>query len=174
MSGTRRRARWLSEAGTSLVEVMIGLSLVVLVVPVLGSLLTSGGEGAARLQADSEAIDELRTQVFTIQRELRSAICIETPAPGAANAGPMLVFTTAANGTPYRVTYEVAGGELRRTVEGRPTHVAGTSLTSGRFEQIANPRRSVHIQLVVAPTGGGEHTALDTVVAGRNAWETSC
>ena len=156
----------------SLVEVVIGVSLMIMAVPMVGSLLSSGTQSAARLQADSETVDELRTQLFAIQRELRSAICIEQPGTGATTT--TLQFTTAANGTPYRVTYAVAAGELQRTVEGEATRIVGTSVVSGTFEHIANPRRSVRIRLTVRTEGAREAMQLQSVVAGRNAWETAC
>ena len=157
----------------SLVEVVIGVSLMILAVPMVGSLLSSGTHSAARLQADSETIDELRTQLFAIQRELRSAICIEQPGTGVTNS-TTLQFTTAANGTPYRVTYVVTGGELQRTVDGEATRTVGASLVSGTFEHIANPRRSVRIRLTVRTEGARDAMQLQSVVAGRNAWETAC
>ena len=166
-----RPGRARDERALTLVEMMIGLALLALVVPVLGPLMVSSMRSGGELQAQSEVVDELQLQVQAIARELRSAECIYEPAENSS--GDRLRFLTTANGDHYEVTYDVADGELVRTRDATSRDVGrGLVGSSAPFAQIANPRRSVEIDLHVQLDDDQRPKELRTTVAGRNAWRT--
>lgn len=171
-----RRTR---EAGMTLVEVLVAITLMVAIVPVFGPLLLSATRSARALTLQSQTLDELRLAVTTIGRELRSAECISSPVPNGP-AGAVLrfrtdAFLTATGHESYEVTYTAAAGELRREVTGSPgPTVAATGLVvvvpSDAFRQIFTPRRSVRLVLRVQSAPDSPVRDVATTIAGRNAW----
>ena len=176
--GSRRRLnRRAGEAGMTLVEVLVAMTLMVAIVPVFGPLLVSATKSARALGLQSQTLDELRLAVATIGRELRSAQCISLPVPNGP-AGSVLrfktdAFLTAAGHDSYEVTYTAVTGELRRQVTGSPgPTVAATGLVdpSDAFRQIFTPRRSVRLVLRVQSAPDSPVRDVATTIAGRNAW----
>jgi hypothetical protein len=163
------------ERGTSLVELMVACVLLVAIVPIFGPMMTSALRAGNEVRTHSEVLDELRLQVFAINRELRSAECIYEPAENAP--GNRLRFTTNANTSlTYEVTYEVVDGALIRT-QGSTERPVGSGIVAAAdgtepFDHIANPRRSVRITLPVQLDERHNPKVVATVVSGRNAWRT--
>jgi len=160
-----------SQDGMSLVETLIALALLSLIVPVLGPIMVSSARSGSELQTHSEVVDELQLQVAQIARELRSAECIYEPAENTS--GTTLRFLTDANSSSYEVSYSVVDGALVRT---RDTTVRGVGRgivgPASPFLQIANPRRSVEIDLQIRLDDDQGAKRVRTTVAGRNAWRT--
>jgi type II secretory pathway pseudopilin PulG len=159
-----------------LIEMVVAVALLGLIVPIFGPIMITSITATDELSANSQVLDELRLQLASISRELRSAECVTAPAE--SSAGSTLSFTTAANGaslgsTADPVSYTVVGTELVRTQ-------AGESRTVGRgivgpaqpFRQVTTPRRSVEISLEVRVLATDPVQRINTVVAGRNAWRT--
>lgn len=178
-----RRRR--DERGTSLIEVMIAISLMMAVTPIVASVMTSTLQAGVATEDQSRTVDELRQQMFAVSRELRSASCIRTPiAPNTP--GDTLFFTTesqvGSTATARHLHYQVAGGELiRKEYDGTDLATANVTATrtvgpglqsaSSTFELRETPRRSVVVKLQIR---FGERTTqtLETTIAGRNAWLT--
>lgn len=161
------------EGGISLIDVTVSAALFGVVVAAFGPLLTRSIESTDAVQNESRAIDEIRVAVSRLDSELRSAECISAPAAGSS--GSTLTFRTlAGNGGAYSVTYRVAGDELLRD-EGTATSVVGEGLvTNGaEFRHTANAgqRASVAVNLQVRFEAGHDPRAVQTSIAGRNAWE---
>ena len=175
MSILRRRRPARGEIGLTVLELVVAVSLLVVVVPVAGSVMTGGTNQATRVQAASETLDELRGQLYALQHELRSASCIDLPAvvaPASSASGTTLRFTTQYGGSPYEVTYDIVGGELRRTV-GANTTVVG-NIVDGDFTSVATPRRRVDVRLVTQVDSRTRAREVETTVAARNGWAVAC
>ena len=69
-----RRVR--REHGFTLVETMVAVLLISVVIAVFGPVLSSSFEAGEMLSNESRAIDEIRTAVGRIDRELRSACSV--------------------------------------------------------------------------------------------------
>jgi prepilin-type N-terminal cleavage/methylation domain-containing protein len=166
---------WNDQRGFSLMEMMVAVALIGIIVPIFGPMMVTTLRTTDELSANSQVLDELRLQLATINRELRSAECFSSPAGNAS--GSTLRFTTAAdfglgsNAAP--VAYTVVGTELIRT-QGGETRVVGTNLVGPAqpFRQITSPRRSIEIRLDVRVLPNDPVQRIETVVAGRNAWRT--
>lgn len=174
MSAFRRLQE--DERGVTLVELIVAMALLAIAAPIVGMAMVSSLRATDEMAVSSQVLDELRLQVTAISRELRSATCITSP--GENTSGTTLTFTTASNGldpnhVDSRVTYEVVGGELRRT-QGSATSVVSRGIVGPvtPFRQVTTPRRSVHIDFSVRLLDGDPAQQIGTVVAGRNAWRT--
>lgn len=161
-----------AESGFSMVEVLVATVLFSAVVAVMGPVMTSALRSGHVAQNESRAIDEIRIAVGRIDRELRSAECITTPAAG--QSGSVLTFTTYASGALYTVTYAVSDGRVVRTVGTDTQYVAeGVVGTSQEFRHAAaNPGRrdSVTVELNVRFEEDHAPRVVTTTIAGRNAW----
>lgn len=165
------------ERGITLVELIVAMAILAIAAPIVGTVMVSSLRATDEMSSSSQVLDELRLQVTAISRELRSATCITSPAENSA--GTTLTFRTASNGLDANdngsiVTYEVLGGELRRTQgSGSPSVVSrGIVGPVAPFRQVTTPRRSVHIDFSVRLLDGDPAQDIGTVVAGRNAWRT--
>ncbi|HVM41315.1 MAG TPA: hypothetical protein VM618_11130 [Acidimicrobiia bacterium] len=164
------------ERGTSLIEISVAMILISAVVVVLGPVMTSSLRSGRVVANESRAIDEMRIAIARIDRELRSACYVETPAKGAS--GSVLSFwTKAGTGGLYQVTYQVADGRLvRTTADGSETTGDGLVVTSNEFSHVENntaTRAQIGISLQVRFEDSNSPRLLATTVAGRNTW-TSC
>lgn len=167
------RARFRSQAGITLLEMSIAMTLITIVGAVFLPLLDTATRSVRPMQAQSDAVDDLRNSLATIGRELRSAVCVTSPSANTGSSN-VLTFTTEANGSPYTVTYTVANGQLLRQVDGasRITLVgSGLVVPQQAFTYIATPRRSVSVTLNYQPDPTQSSRQLSTVMAGRNSWE---
>ena len=164
---------WRSERGMSLVEMVVAMSLMLAVVGVFGPVLTSAMNSGKVVQDQSRAIDEIRIAVARIDKELRSAQCISAPLAG--QSGSTLTFVSlAGTGGAYTVTYSVApDGHLTRTRGGVCQPVGeGLVVTSEEFSHLTNAgqRGEIVIKLQVRFENGTSPRAVETTIAGRNAW----
>jgi type II secretory pathway pseudopilin PulG len=170
-SPRRRRHR---EAGFTVLEMVVAIGLMTVLGAITGPVLVSAMNGASRVQAESDSVDQLRLALVGIGRELRSAECIDQPAlNGATSAsGPTLDFTTDANGANYEVAYIFTGGTLTRQVAGATAHVLASGIVSGSFVHWSTPRQSVVVQVSVQLDPKQAAQSVTTTVAGRNAWRS--
>jgi type II secretory pathway component PulJ len=167
-----RRLRHAADAGITLVEVVVAVSLLSIVSAVFLPLLASATRTVAPMQTKSQSIDSLRNALASIGRELRSARCVAEPAANTA-AGNVLRFTTEANNVTHEVTYTAGGGQLLRQVTGesRVTLLETGLVNPGdAFTHIATPRRTVKAVFHLQPDPARPVVDLSTVMAGRNAW----
>ena len=121
---------------------------------------------------DHQTVDDLRSSLAMIGRELRSALCITQPSANGPS-GNVLRFTTEANDQQYEVTYTVTNGTLLRQVTNQSQVIlVGTGLTGqdAAFTYIATPRRTVKVDFTYQPDPTQPGRELSTVMAGRNAW----
>ena len=165
------------QAGMSLIELLVAISLMTAIVAVFGPVMTAAMNSGRRVEAQSGNLDELRVAMASIGRDLRSADCIYVPTipVGSDNAySDWLTFDTQSNNTFTYVEYHVTtGGQLTRELngDGNVKTVATGLLNPGTtFRQWATPRRSVELQLEVRLDAGQGSRQLRSTIAGRNAW----
>ena len=177
LAAALRRVRASGERGFSLVESMVAVALFGCIVVVMGPVMTSGLAAGRQVDHESRALDEARTAIARIDRELRSAC--EVSAPAVGNSGSVLTFKTqaGANGATYEVTYSIVGGVLTRVEGGASQAVAdGLVVTSQEFTHTENAnatRAQIGVDLDVTFEAGGSPRRLSTVISGRNTW-TAC
>lgn len=168
-------ARFRSEAGITVLELSVSLILISIVSAAFLPVLDMATRSVRPMQAQSVAVDDLRSSLATIGRELRSALCITQPSANGAS-GNVLQFTTEANDQQYQVTYTVTNGKLlrQRTNETQVILVgSGLSGQSPAFTYIATPRRTVKVDLTYQPDPAEPGRELVTTMAGRNAWSAT-
>ena len=166
-------ARLRSQVGVTITEMVVSMTLITTVAAVFLPILGTATRSVRPMQAQSEAIDDLRNSLATIGRELRSALCVAEPAANTGS-GNVLRFTTEANNEQYEVTYTVTGGQLIRSRpdEGQLTLVAsGLVGEADAFTFIANPRQTVKVQFTFQPDPTQPGRDLSTVMVGRNAYQ---
>jgi len=176
----RRRNLWArSEAGLTIMELVITMSLLSIVGAVFLPILATSSRSVRPLQVKSQSIDSLRNALAAIGREMRSAACVTEPAPGDdaahAVASNRLRFTTEANNTTYEVTYTAVDGQLLRQVTGEDTVTllqTGLVHPEDAFTHIKTPRRTVKVVFHFQPDPKEPALDLSTVMAGRNAWQS--
>lgn len=162
-----------SQAGVTVTELVVTMTLVGLVSAVFLPLLATATRSVPPMQAQSRAVDDLRNSLATIGRELRSAMCITAPSANGPSSN-VLSFTTEANNERYDVTYTVTGGELIRSRpdEGQLTLVAsGLVGQDDAFTYIANPRQTVKVHFTFQPDPAHPGRELSTEMVGRNAYQ---
>ena len=162
-----------AQAGVTITEVVVSMTLVGLVSAVFLPLLATATRSVPPMQAQSKAVDDLRNSLATIGRELRSAMCVTSPSANGASSN-VLSFTTEANNERYEVTYTVTGGQLirNRPDQGQVTLVAsGLVGEQNAFTYIANPRQTVKVQFTFKPDPAEPGRELSTEMVGRNAWQ---
>ena len=72
------------DRGVTLVELMISMALMGLVVAIVAATLGLAQRTTNRIESSSNAIDAARLVSATLDRELRSAVCIKEPVPNQA------------------------------------------------------------------------------------------
>jgi len=164
--------RSLRDDGVTVVEVSLAMILVTVALGAFGPMLTTSLRSATSVQSQSENLDNLQIALTSIERELRSADCITSPAENAQ--GATLDFTTTANNTNYEVVYSLSGGKLTRTATPGTTALIAEHVvnTTDAFQQVATPRRTVVVTFRVQSSGSAPARSITTTVAGRNAWRT--
>lgn len=172
-----------TDAGISLVELMVAMTLMMAIVPIVGPVMISSLSTSSHNEEQSRTIDEFRGQLYAISRELRSASCIQTPTV-ADTPGNTLQFTTTSEtvgGTsaPHDVRYQAivdsSGGRLIRTdVATGGQRFVGPGLVSPNttFTLRSTPRRSIEIVLQLQFSSRRSVQTLRTTITGRNAWTT--
>jgi Tfp pilus assembly protein PilW len=174
-----------SETGTSLVEVMIAMMIMVIVGPIMASVMISTLQAGKATEDQSRVVDELRQQMYAVSRELRSTSCIDEPT--VANApGNTLRFTTqsqtgsvtTSHDLQYQVVTQPTGTFLIRkefdltTGAEISSRYVGPGLVSPNttFELRSTPRKSVVVKLQLQLSSSRPVQELATTIAGRNAW----
>jgi type II secretory pathway component PulJ len=165
-------ARLRGQAGVTITELVVSMTLIGAVGAVFLPLLGTATRSIRPMEAQSQAVDDLRNSLATIGRELRSAVCITAPTQNGS--GNVLSFTTEANNEQYQVSYTVANGQLirERPDQGRVTLVAsGLVGEANAFTYISNPRQTVKVELTFQPDPTEPGRELSTVMVGRNAYQ---
>lgn len=166
-------ARLRSQAGVTITEMVVSMTMIGAVGAVFLPILGTATRSVRPMQAQSQAVDDLRNSLATIGRELRSAVCVAAPDANGPS-GNVLSFTTEANNEQYDVTYTVTGGQLirQRPDQGQITLVAsGLVGEDDAFTYISNPRQTVQVQLTFQPDPTQPGRELSTVMVGRNAYQ---
>lgn len=171
---SRLRSGPKDDDGFTLAEVMVSVSLMLIVGVTAGSTLVTNFNATGAAQRRSQGMDDLRVSVGRIEKEFRSAECVYEPVimtPGGSATGARLRFKTRLNSGAYEVTYRVEAGTLYRTDASGDQAVA-TDLVNpdATFTLSDTTRRRLDVALAVQPEGGSEQQALETSIAGRNAW----
>ena len=158
------------DRGVTLIEMMITLAVMSIGVTIAASTLFLAQRATNSIESSANAIDAARLLSASLDRELRSAVCIV--APGENASGNTLTFQTLASDDLAVLTYAVAGGMVTRTENlGTPrTVITGVGSTTTAFRQVTTPLRTVVVDIPVRSDNGGEFH-LQTTVAGRNAWK---
>lgn len=157
------------DRGTTLIEMLIVLVVMSIATVMISTTLILSQRVTERIENSSDAIDAARLVSASLDRELRSAVCISAPAEGTT--GNTLTFQTLASGKPSTLTYRVNAGTVTRTENAAPPRVVitGVGTTSTAFQQVMTPLRTVVVRIPIRSTNGGEFN-LQTTIAGRNAW----
>ncbi|MEP7114256.1 MAG: type II secretion system protein [Ilumatobacteraceae bacterium] len=171
------------DRGVTLIEIMISLGVMSIAVAIIASTLSLAQRTANRIEHSSVAVDAARLLSATLDRELRSAVCINQPVPNQTPPRNVLNFQTVAS-PGEGITYEVVDGPWSRDQlvvplgesavirsEGLSTRIviSNVGLTSTAFGQMKTPLRTVVVDIPIRSEDGGEFHML-TTVAGRNAW----
>jgi prepilin-type N-terminal cleavage/methylation domain-containing protein len=158
-----------NDRGSTLIELMIALTVMAIGMTIVASTLSLVQQATNRIENTTNAIDNARLLSSSLDRELRSAICITSP--GENVSGNTLTFETLASTELVVLTYAVFNGTVTRTENlGQPrTVVSGVGATVTAFRQVTTPLRTVVVDIPIRSVNGGEFH-LQTTVAGRNAW----
>lgn len=157
------------DRGVMLVEMMISMALMGLVVAIVAATLGLAQRTTNRIESSSNAIDAARLVSATLDRELRSAVCIKEPVPNQPVPRNVLTFQTVAS-PGAGITYEIVGDTVMRTENGSSrTVIDKVGSTTTAFTQLMTPLRTVVVDIPIQSANGGEFH-MQTTVAGRNAW----
>ena len=157
------------DRGTTLVELMISLTIMSIAMTIAAATLILAQSASNRIEHSAQAIDAARLLSASLDRELRSAICILSP--GENLSANTLTFQTIASTEVAVLTYAITNGTVTRTENlGQPqTVISGVGSTTTAFRQVTTPLRTVVVDIPIRSENGGEFHLL-TTVAGRNAW----
>jgi type II secretory pathway component PulJ len=157
--------------GVTLVELTVSMLVMSLVMVSFLTTLTSAMNTSGRLQRSTAAVDEARRVSAQLDRELRSAQCISSPAEN--QSGNTLVFRSLVNGSVATITYEVSTGRITRQQDLAAEQVVITNVgaTTTAFRQVVTPLRTVLVRIPIQSENGGSFS-LETTIAGRNAWRS--
>jgi prepilin-type N-terminal cleavage/methylation domain-containing protein len=157
------------EAGMTLVELLVSMTIMTVLMAIVGPMLISATTATNRLERTNDAINDARLVSAQLDRELRSAECISSPAEN--QAGNVLIFRTLADGTQSTLTYRIVGTELTRRddlgLERRLISTVGS--TTEAFRQMVTPLRTVQVNIPITSENRGTFE-LKTTIAGRNTW----
>ena len=158
------------DAGTTLVELMVTLAVMSIAMAMIAATLILIQRSTNQIQNSSTAIDSARLMSATLDRELRSAVCITSPEE--TESGNILTFQTIASDRVVIVTYTViANGTVERSqdLSAPRTVIEGVGSTTTAFRQLNTPLRTIVVDIPIRSVSGGEFH-LQTTIAGRNAW----
>ncbi len=159
------------DAGVTLIELAVSMLIMSIVMVMFLTTLASAMNSSGRLQRSAEAIDGARLISAQLDRELRSAECISTPAENTT--GNTLVFRTLMNGGVATITYRVSAGEVTRQVDlsAKDVIITNVGTSTDAFTQVVTPLRTIRVRIPIKSANGGTFS-LETTIAGRNAWRT--
>ena len=153
----------------TLVELLVSMTIMTVLMAIVGPMLISAMTATNRLERTNDAINDARLVSAQLDRELRSAECISSPAEN--QAGNVLIFRTLADGTQSTLTYRIVGTELTRRddlgLERRLISTVGS--TTEAFRQLVTPLRTVQVNIPITSENRGTFE-LKTTIAGRNTW----
>lgn len=157
------------DLGATLIELVIAMAVMAIGMTMVASTLFLVQRATNRIESSTNAIDAARLLSATLDRELRSAICISSP--GENLAGNTLTFQTLSSSDLAVLTYAISSGTVTRTENlGAPrTVITGVGGTTTAFRQVTTPLRTVVVDIPIRSDNGGEFR-MQTTVAGRNAW----
>jgi prepilin-type N-terminal cleavage/methylation domain-containing protein len=169
MSTVERRPAQQHDRGVTLIELLISVIVTSIAVLVAASTLFLAQRATNRIESSANAVDAARLVSASLDRELRSAVCIV--APGENLSGNTLTFQTLTANDVSVLTYAITNGTVTRTENlGQPrTVITNVGVTTAAFRQVTTPLRTVVVDIPIRSTNGGEFH-LQTTVAGRNAW----
>ncbi len=157
------------DSGVTLFELVISIAVMSVAMTIIASTLGLAQRTTNRIEHSSVAIDSARLLSATLDRELRSAVCIREPVPSQAAPRNRLNFQTVAS-PGEGITYEVVGDTVTRTEQGASrTVIENVGATTTAFQQLMTPLRTVVVDIPIQSDNGGQFH-LQTTVAGRNAW----
>ena len=166
---TMRAAGDRSDHGVTLIELTILMALTALVVVIISATLGLAQRATNRIESTAEAVDSARLVSATLDRELRSAVCIKEPLPNQVPPRNVLNFQTVAS-PGGGITYEIVGDSVIRT-EGSNSRevIRNVGATTTAFDQKMTPLRTLVVDIPIRSANGGEFH-MQTTIAGRNAW----
>ena len=155
--------------GVTLIELTISMALTALVVVIISATLGLAQRATNRIESTAEAVDSARLVSATLDRELRSAVCIKEPLPNQVPPRNVLNFQTVAS-PGAGITYEIVGDSVIRT-EGSNSRevIRNVGVTTTAFDQKMTPLRTLVVDIPIRSANGGEFH-MQTTIAGRNAW----
>lgn len=157
------------DGGATLIELTIAIAVMAMGMTIVASTLFLVQRTTNRIESSTNAIDAARLLSASLDRELRSAICISSP--GENLTSNTLTFQTLAGAEVAVLTYAISAGVVTRQENlGEPrTVITGVGATTTAFRQVTTPLRTVVVDIPIQSANGGEFH-LQTTVAGRNAW----
>lgn len=157
------------DQGATLIELTIGMLVMAIGMTIVASTLFLVQRATNRIENSTDAIDAARLLSASLDRELRSAICISAPAENVS--GNTLTFQTLSSAEVSVLTYAVISGTVTRTenLDAPRTVITGVGTTTTAFRQVTTPLRTVVVDIPIQSENGGQFQ-LQTTVAGRNAW----
>lgn len=155
--------------GVTLIELTISMALTALVVVIISATLGLAQRATNRIESTAEAVDSARLVSATLDRELRSAVCIKEPLPNQVPPRNVLNFQTVAS-PGAGITYEIVGDSVIRTegINSREV-IRNVGATTTAFDQKMTPLRTLVVDIPIRSANGGEFH-MQTTIAGRNAW----
>lgn len=155
--------------GVTLIELTISMALTALVLVIISATLGLAQRATNRIESTADAVDSARLVSATLDRELRSAVCIKEPLPNQVAPRNVLTFQTVAS-PGAGITYEIVGDSVIRT-EGSSSRevIRNVGSTTTAFNQLMTPLRTLVVDIPIRSANGGEFH-LQTTIAGRNAW----
>lgn len=159
------------DPGTTLIELMVTMLVMGIIAVIVAATLVSAFDSTNRMQRTTAAIDDARLITQSIDRQLRSAMCISAPTENAS--GNTLTFVTLANGEQTTYSYVVAGGQVTRqeNFDEPVVLISNVGATTTAFTQLVTPLRTVQVRIPIKSENGGEFD-LQTTIAGRNVWRS--
>lgn len=120
----RDRIRFSDERGTTLIELVITAAIFIVLLGAALQMLDTGTRSERAQQSRHDALVELRTAVSRVTKDARQALEI---AP--ASTRTRLEMITLVGGAQHQVTYELVGGEVRRSIDGGAPATIATNVT---------------------------------------------
>jgi Tfp pilus assembly protein PilV len=163
----RRHDRGVKDAGFTLIEILIVMTLLMVVMGILFSMLWQAQKSEMYSRGRTEALDSMRTALDRMTKDLRQAYNING-APGPKS----LDVDTYVNGAKVRVVYDMSGGNLTRSVNAGPPVIIQADLRNASiftYTPDANVPTLVSVVFAVKPPNLPDTTlTLEAEVRFRN------
>jgi Tfp pilus assembly protein PilV len=173
------------ERGLTLIELLIAASVGLVVVGGALTMFVGAIRSEPRTASKVAAIQQARTTVDRITRELRQGL--ETPTATSSKLAivtyvraPICGGTAASTSIPCRVTYECSAGKCTRkvaqpngTAPGPAVQVAGDLSSNSIFSYLPNATEPTYVGVSLSVITDGQPVTLSDGVALRNPSEES-